>query len=103
MANHDPMPDPATPEWTVAYALRQLLRRHLGPKHGYVPGVIAREIVAALRLSKWRLIKEPPGPPHSGPSASNDAAVKQWQEEHRQWELENGVEPPHPPHSTPGG
>jgi hypothetical protein len=101
MADHDPMPAPETPEWTVAYALRQLLRRHLGPKHGYVPGVIAREIVAALRLSKWRLIKEPPNPPHSGPSASHVAAVKQWQEERRQGELDNGIEP-RPPRSTPG-
>jgi class 3 adenylate cyclase len=45
--------------------LKRALRLHLGRRHKYLPATIAREITAALRLSKWRLVKEPPDPPHS--------------------------------------
>jgi hypothetical protein len=67
MADTDPLPDPSTPEWTIAWAIKRALRLHLGPKHSYLPGLIAKEVVAALRLSRWRLSKEPPSPPHSTP------------------------------------
>lgn len=59
--------DPETPEWTIAWTIKRALRLHLGPRHGYVPSTIAREVVAALRLAKWRLSKEPPDPPHATP------------------------------------
>jgi hypothetical protein len=38
--------DPDTPEWTVAWTIKRLLRLHLGPKHTYLPGIIAREVAA---------------------------------------------------------
>ncbi len=59
--------DPETPEWTIAWTIKRALRLHLGPRHGYVPSTIAREVVAALRLAKWRISKEPPDPPHATP------------------------------------
>jgi len=59
--------DPETPEWTIAWTIKRALRLHLGPRHSYVPSTIAREVVAALRLAKWRLSKEPPDPPHATP------------------------------------
>jgi len=67
MTDHDQLREPGTPEWTVALALRTGLRRHLGPRHGYVLAILAGEIVAALRLARWRISKEPPDPPHSTP------------------------------------
>jgi hypothetical protein len=67
MADHDPMPDPATLEWTVGWAIKQALRLHLGPRHTYLPWTIARDVVAALKLSNWRVTKGPPNPPHSTP------------------------------------
>jgi hypothetical protein len=59
--------DPETPEWTVAWTIKRALRLHLGPRHSYVPSTIAREVVSALRLAKWRISKEPPDPPHATP------------------------------------
>ncbi len=59
--------DPESPEWTIAFVARRFLRRHLGPKHGYLPELLAREIAAHLRLSHWRFVKVPPNPPHSTP------------------------------------
>lgn len=59
--------DPETPEWTIAWTLKRALRLHLGPRHSYVPSTIARDVVAALRLAKWRISKEPPDPPHATP------------------------------------
>jgi len=67
MPDPDPMPDPSTPEWTVAWAIKRAMRMHLGPRHKYLPAIIAGQIVAALRLAKWRLEKGPPRPPHSTP------------------------------------
>ena len=67
MPDPDQMPDPETPEWTIAWAIKRALRMHLGPRHEYLPSSIARDVVAALRLSKWRISKEPPNPPHSTP------------------------------------
>jgi hypothetical protein len=67
MPHTDPMPDPESPEWTIAWTIKKALRLHLGPRHRYLPATIAREVVATLRLSKWRLVKDPPNPPHSTP------------------------------------
>ena len=67
MADTDRMPDPGTPEWTIAWAIKKALRLHLGPRHRYLPGSIAKDVVAALRLSNWRISKDPPDPPHGTP------------------------------------
>jgi hypothetical protein len=68
MAEDDPMPDPKSPEWTIAWTIKRELRTHLGPKFKcYLPTHLAREVAKALRLSGWRLEKQPPNPPHSTP------------------------------------
>lgn len=66
MDNHDLIPDPETPEWSVFWAAKEVLRRHLGPRFDRnLPSFLAKAVVERLRLSKWRLVKEPPNPPHS--------------------------------------
>ena len=66
MADPDQMPDPNTPEWPIAWAAKEVLRRNLGPKFDRsLPSRLAEAIVARLRLSRWKLVKEPPNPPHS--------------------------------------
>ena len=65
MTDNDPMPDPESPEWTIAWAIKRALRLQLGPRH--LPAIIAGYVAAALRLSGRRLVKEPPKPPHSTP------------------------------------
>jgi hypothetical protein len=68
MIDDDPMPEPGTPEWTVAWAAKRVLRVHLGPHvKRFLPVTLAEEIVKALRGSKWRITKEPLDPPHSTP------------------------------------
>jgi hypothetical protein len=67
MPDTDPTPDPETPEWTIAWAIKRALRLHLGPRHKYLPSIISREVTAALRLSGWFLVKKPPSQPHSTP------------------------------------
>ena len=67
MADTDHSPDPESPEWNVGWTIKRALRLHLGPQHAYLPWLIARDVVAALRLSKWRITKEPPASPHSTP------------------------------------
>jgi hypothetical protein len=57
MADHDLLPAPETPEWTVGWAIKRALRLHLGPRHTYLPWIIARDVVAALKLSNWRVTK----------------------------------------------
>lgn len=64
--------DPETPEWTIAFVARRFLRQHLGPKHGYVPSLLAKEIVAHLRLSRWRLVKDPPAHLTSTPDRGDE-------------------------------
>ncbi len=60
--------DPYSPEWTIAFAIRRELRTHLGPKFKrYLPVHLAEVVTKALRMSKWRLVKDPPNPPHSTP------------------------------------
>jgi len=60
----DRMPDPESPEWTVAWAAKRVLRLHLGPRYKRsLLRMPADEIVKALRGSKWRIMKEPPNPP----------------------------------------
>jgi hypothetical protein len=66
MAEPDDLPDPATPERSIAWAAKEVLRRHLGPLFDrHLPSFLAKAIVERLRLSKWRLVKEPPNPTHS--------------------------------------
>ena len=60
-------PDPESPEWNVGWTIKRALRLHLGPRHSYLPWMIAREVVSALRLSNWHITKGPPRPPHSTP------------------------------------
>ena len=68
MSDLDPMPDPESPEWTVAWTAKRVLRLHLGPHvKRFLPILLAEEIVKALLGSKWRIVKEPPNPPHSTP------------------------------------
>ena len=67
MSEPDNLPAPETAEWTVGWTIKRALRMHLGPRHGYLPWMIARDVVAALRLSNWRITKGPPRPPHSTP------------------------------------
>jgi hypothetical protein len=49
MADPNPMPDPESPEWNVGWTIKRALRLHLGPRHGYLPWMIARDVVAALK------------------------------------------------------
>jgi hypothetical protein len=68
MTDPDPMPDPSTPEWPIAWAAKEILRRYLGPKFDRrLPSLLATAVVERMRLSKWRITKEPPNPPHSTP------------------------------------
>jgi hypothetical protein len=68
MADPDPLPDPSTPEWPIAWAARKVLRLHLGPKFDrHLPALLARAIVEHMRLSNWVITKAPPRPPHSTP------------------------------------
>ena len=77
MADPDPMSDPETPEWSIAWAAKDVLRRHLGPRFDRnLPSFLAKAIVERMRLSKWRITKEPPNPPHStfGPPTKRDGS-----------------------------
>ena len=77
MADQDPLPDPETPEWSIAWAAKEVLRRHLGPRFDRnLPSFLAKAITERLRLSKWRMVKEPPDPPHStfGPPTNRDGS-----------------------------
>jgi hypothetical protein len=66
MPDTDPMPDPDTPEWPVAWAAKEVLRRHVGPKFDRgLPLLLAKAILERMRLTRWRISKEPPDPPHS--------------------------------------
>ena len=67
MPDTDPMPDPETPEWTIAATIKRALQLKPNRKHAYLSGLIAREVVAALRLSKWRITREAADPPYSRP------------------------------------
>jgi hypothetical protein len=62
------MPDPHSPEWPIAWAAKEILRRYLGPKFDRrLPSLLATAVVERMRLSKWRITKGPPRPPHSTP------------------------------------
>jgi hypothetical protein len=64
----DHMPDPHSPEWSIAWAAKEVLRLHLGPKFDRrLPSFLATAIMERMRLSRWRITKEPPNPPRSTP------------------------------------
>ena len=45
------MPDPETPEWPVAWAAKEVLRQHLGPKFDRrLPLFLAKAILERMRL-----------------------------------------------------
>jgi hypothetical protein len=67
MTDADQLPDPGTPEWTIALALRRSLRTHLGPRHGVRPAEPAQAVADSLRGAGWRLDRERPNPPHATP------------------------------------
>jgi hypothetical protein len=68
MADTDPMPDPQSPEWPIAWAAKEVLRRRLGPKFDRrLPSFLATAIIERIRLARWLIIKRPPDPPHSTP------------------------------------
>jgi hypothetical protein len=58
----------ADPEWPLAWAAKEALRRYLVPKFGRcLPLFLAKAILERMRLTKWRISKEPPDAPHSTP------------------------------------
>jgi hypothetical protein len=69
MADEDPVPNPETPEWPIAWASKEVLRRHLGPKFDRrLPSLLATAIIERrMRLTRWLIVKRPPDPPHSTP------------------------------------
>jgi hypothetical protein len=67
MPDTDPMPDPHSPEWTIAWAIKRALRLHLGKRHAYLQASIAKDVVEALKHSRWIIIRRPPDLPHSTP------------------------------------
>jgi hypothetical protein len=67
------MPDPHSPEWSIARATKEVLRRHLGPKFDRrLPSFLATAIMERMRLSRWRITKEPPDPQHSTPGPNSE-------------------------------
>jgi hypothetical protein len=47
---------------------QEVLRRHLGSKFDRrLPLFLAKAILERMRLTKWRITKEPPDAPHSTP------------------------------------
>ena len=63
--------DSESPEWTIAWSLKQHARTLLGPKADRVPAeLIAKQITGDLQRSSWRRIKIPPELPAPG---SHDA------------------------------
>ena len=63
-----PCPTPRRPEWPLAWAAKEVLRRHLGLKFDRrLPLFLAKAILERMRLTKWRISKEPPDAPHSTP------------------------------------
>lgn len=66
MPDDNPMPDPQTPGWPIAWAAKEVLRRHLGPKFDRrLPTLLATAIIERMKLTRWLIIKGPPDPPHS--------------------------------------
>jgi hypothetical protein len=62
----DQLPDPNTPQWSLAWAAKDVLRRYLGPKYDRgLPVLIADAVIAQLQRSGWKLETLPPNPPHS--------------------------------------
>jgi hypothetical protein len=60
MPDTDPMPGPSTPEWPIARAAKEVLRRYLGPTFDRrLPSLLAAAIMERMRLTRWRITKEP--------------------------------------------
>ena len=80
--------DPESPEWTIAWSLKQHARTLLGPKADRVPAeLIAKQIAGGLRLSSWRLIKIPAElPAPGGPDAMRDTILRRRREEREGFE-----------------
>ena len=58
MPDTDPMPDPESPEWPVAWTAKEALRRHLGPTFDRrLPLFLAKAILERMRLTKWRVAR----------------------------------------------
>jgi hypothetical protein len=68
--------DPESPEWTIAWSLKQNARTLLGPRADRVPvDLIAKQVIGDLRRSNWRLIKIPPELPAPGSPESMREAI----------------------------
>lgn len=64
MPDDDPVPDPQSPEWPIAWAAKEVLRWHLGPKFDRrLPSFLATAIIERMKLTRWLIIKRPPDPP----------------------------------------
>lgn len=76
------MSDPFSPEWTISWTLRKALRSWIKPKDERRPDVIADQVIAALKLSNWHLVK--------GPSTSgwefDPTAIKLGQDRQREFD-----------------
>jgi hypothetical protein len=80
--------EPGSPEWTIAWTLKQRARSLLGPKADRVPAnLIAQEITEALKKSNWRLIRIPPERPAPGNTdGMREVFLRQRQEEREAFE-----------------
>lgn len=78
---------PESPEWTIAWSLKQNARTLLGPRAERVPvDLIAKQIIGDLRRSNWRLIKIPPELPVPGSPEAVREAIPRRREERQAFE-----------------
>lgn len=80
--------DPESPEWTIAWSLKQHVRTLLGPKADRVPAeLIAKHITDHLQRSSWRLIKIPPElPAPGGPDVMRETILRRRRQERQAFE-----------------
>ena len=72
MQDDDPMPDPHSPEWTVAWTVRRMLRMYFGPRlKRFLSKIIADEVIKDLRGSNWLITKGEPPPPFGTPGPTS--------------------------------
>jgi hypothetical protein len=67
MPDTDPMPDPKSPEWPVAWAAKRCCAGTWGQSSIGAFPCSQKAILERMRLTKWRISKEPPDDPHSTP------------------------------------